>query len=64
MEEKRKKTGDDDGVSKHPNTRSGRKEEQAQPTIRKEVGEASMKPGGSGQPARMEVDESAKKVKE
>ena len=64
VEEKRKRTGEDDGVSKRPNTRNGRKEEQAQPTIRKEVGEGSAKPSGSSQPARMEVDDSAKKVRE
>mgnify|MGYP002775011633 CR=1 FL=1 len=61
VEEKRKRTGEDDGISKRPNTRNGRKEDA---TIRKEVGEASAKPSGSSQPARMEVDDSAKKVRE
>ena len=53
-----------DPHQKRPNTRNAGKEGQAQPTPRKEVGETSMKPGGSSQLTRMEVDESAKKGKE
>ena len=64
VEEKRKRTGEEDGVSKRPNTRNARQEEHAQPTTRKEAGETSTKPSGSGQPTRMEVDESTRKGKE
>ena len=61
VEEKRKRTGEEDGTSKRHNTRNAGKEGQTQPTPRKEVGETSMKPGGSSQLTRMEVDEFVKK---
>ena len=64
FEEKRRRTGEEDGTSKRHNTMNVGKEVQAQPTPRKEVRETSMKPGGSSKPAQMEVDESAKKGKE
>ena len=64
VEEKRKRTGEEDGTSKRPNTRNGGKEGPPQPIPRKEIGETNMKPGGSSQPTRMEVEESTKKGKE
>jgi hypothetical protein len=64
MDEKRKRTTDEDGVSKRANTRSGRREEQVQPTARREVGETSMNLRGTTQPTRMEVDDFTKKGKE
>jgi hypothetical protein len=64
MDEKRKRTADDDGVSKRPNTRNGKREEQVQPTAQREVGETSGNPCGTSQPAQMEVNDSAKKGKE
>ena len=64
VEEKRKRTDEEDGTPKRHNTRNARKEGQAQPMPQKEVGETSMKTGGSSQPSRMEVDESMKKGKE
>ena len=64
VNEKRKRTGDEDGTSKRHNTRNAGKEGQAEPMPLKEVGETSMKTGGSSQPARIEVDEFEKKRKE
>jgi hypothetical protein len=64
VEEKRKRTGEEDGISKRPNTRNARKEDLGPPVIRKEIGEPNMRAGGSSQPARMDVDESAKKERE
>ena len=64
VEEKRKRTDEEDGTPKRHNTRNARKEGQAQPMPQKEVGETSMKTGGSSQPSRMEVEESMKKGKE
>ena len=64
VEEKRKRVGEDDVVSKRLNTRNARQEEQAQQTSQKEAIETSMKSGGSDQPARMGVDDSARKGKE
>ena len=64
VEEKRKRVGEDDVVSKRLNTRNAGQEEQAQPTSRKEAHETSMKSGGPDQLARMEVDNSARKGKE
>jgi hypothetical protein len=64
VDEKRKRTADEDGVSKQANTRSGRRAEQVQPTARREVGETSANPSGTTQPWRMEVDDFAKKGKE
>ena len=64
VKEKRKRTGEEYGTSKHHNMRNAGKEGQAQPTPREQVGQTSMEPGGSSHPARMEVDESAKKGKE
>ena len=57
VEEKRKRTGEEDGTSKRHNTRNAGKEGQVQPTPLKEIRETSMKPGGSSQPSWMEVDE-------
>jgi hypothetical protein len=64
VDEKRKRTTDEDGVSKRPNTRSGKRKEQVQPTAWREVGETSGNPSGTTQQARMEVDDFAKKGKE
>ena len=64
VREKRKRIDENDGTTKHHNTRNAGKEGNAQPMPRKEVGETSMKTGGSSQPSRMEVDESMKKGKE
>ena len=64
MHERRKRMSDEDNVPKHPNRRKGRKEESTQPAIQKEGGGTSAKPSGSSQPARMEVDDSAKKLRE
>jgi hypothetical protein len=64
MEEKRKRMGEEDGMSKRPNTRSGRKDEPIRPVAQKEVGEMSTNPIGTPQPVQMEVDNSAKKGKE
>jgi hypothetical protein len=64
VDEKRKRTTDEDGVSKRANRRRGRREEQVQPTTRRKVGETSASPSGTTQPARMEVDDFAKKRKE
>ena len=64
VEEKRKRTGEENGTSKRQNTRNVGKEGQAQPMPRKDVGETSMKTGGSSQLARMKVDESMKKGKQ
>ena len=57
VEEQKKRIGEEDGTSKCHNTRNAGKEGQAQPTPRNEIGETSMKHGGSSQPSRMEVDE-------
>ena len=46
VQEKRKRTDEEDGTSKRHNTRNARKEGQAQPMPRKEVEETSMKTGG------------------
>jgi hypothetical protein len=64
VDEKRKRIGDEEGVSKQPNTRNGKREEQVQPTARREVREMSQNPFGMSQPARMEVDDSVKRGKD
>ena len=64
MEEKRKRTGEDDGISKRFNSRSRRQEEHAHPTSGKEVVKTSMKSDGSDQSGWMEVDDSTRKGKE
>ena len=64
VEERRKRMGEEDGVLKRPNMRSGRKDEPIRLAARKEVGETSGNPSGTPQPAQMEVDDSAKKGKE
>jgi hypothetical protein len=64
VEEKRKRTGYEDGTSKRPNSRNARREDWSSPATRKEVGAPIMKVGGSSQPAQMDVDESAKKGRE
>jgi hypothetical protein len=64
VEEKRKRTGEEDGTSKRPNTRNARREDSNSPATQKEVGEPSMRAGGSSQPPRMDVDESTKKGRE
>jgi hypothetical protein len=64
VEEKRKRTGDEDGTSKRPNTRNARREDSSSPATEKDIGEPSMRAGGSSQPARMDVEESAKKGRE
>jgi hypothetical protein len=45
VEEKRKRTGDEDGTSKRPNTRNARREDSSSPSTQKEVGEPSMRAG-------------------
>jgi hypothetical protein len=64
VEEKRKRTGDEDGMSKRPNTRNARREDSSSPATQKDIGEPSMRAGGSTLPARMDVEESAKKGRE
>jgi hypothetical protein len=50
VDEKRKRTGDEDGVSKRSNTRNRKREEQVQPTTQREVGEMSKNPFQMSQP--------------
>jgi hypothetical protein len=64
VEEKRKRTSEEDGTSKRPNRRNARREDSSSPTTEKDIGEPSMRAGGSSQPARMDVGESAKKGRE
>jgi hypothetical protein len=64
VEEKRTRTGDEDDTSKRPNTRNARREDSSSPATQKEVVKPSMRAGGLSQPARMDVDESAKKGRE
>jgi hypothetical protein len=64
VDEKWKIIADDHGMSKRPNTRSGKREEQVQETARREVGKTSGNPSGMTQPARMEVDDFTKNGKE
>jgi hypothetical protein len=64
VEEKRERTGDEDDTSKLPNTRNARTENSSSPATQKEIDEPSMRAGGSSQPARMDVEESAKKGRE
>jgi hypothetical protein len=64
VDEKRKKTADENVVSKRPNTRDGRRNEQNQPATQREVGESSGNPSGTTQTVRMEANDSAKKGKE
>ena len=61
VEEKRKRTDEEDNTSKRHNTRNAGKAGQAEPMPRKEIGETSMKTSGSSQPSRMEVNGSMKK---
>jgi hypothetical protein len=64
VDEKRKKTADENVASKRPNTRDGRRNEQNQPATQREVGESSGNPSGTTQTVRMEANDSAKKGKE
>jgi hypothetical protein len=64
VEEKRRRTSDEDSTSKRPNTRNARREDSSSLATEKEVGEPSMRTGGSSQPAWMDVEESAKKGRE
>jgi hypothetical protein len=64
VEKNRKRTGDEDDTSKRPNTRNARREDPSSLATQKEVGKWSTRASGSSQPARMDVDQSAKKVRE
>jgi hypothetical protein len=46
FKEKKKRIGEEDGSSKHPNTRNARREDSSSPATQKEVGKPSMKAGG------------------
>jgi hypothetical protein len=64
VDEKQKRMGDDDGMSKRLNTRHERKDNSAPQIVRNEGGETSARPSGSRQPTLIEVHDSAKKGKQ
>jgi hypothetical protein len=64
VDEKRRRTGDEDDASKRPNKMNRKKEEPLLPIARKEGGETSARPSGTSQPVPMEVNDTTEKGKE